>query len=173
LLDQRARRPIMRVVDGVNTGLSWPRIQLGAAKDRAGHDILVLHGPEPDFQWRGFARDVRTLCADLGVRLMVGLGAFPSPVPHTRPVPLVSTATSEELARRVGFMPGAQEVSCGIHAVLERGFAGTDVPAIGIWARVPHYAAPMPYPAASLALLRALEDIGELEFDLSALSAAA
>lgn len=173
LLDQRARRPIMRVVDGVNTGLSWPRIELGAARDQAGRDLLLLHGPEPDFQWRGFARDVRSLCDELGVRLMVGLGAFPSPAPHTRPVPLVSTATTEDLARRVGFVPGSQEVSCGIHAVLERGFAGTSVPAIGIWARVPHYAAPMPYPAASLALLEALADLGGLDLDLSGLVAAA
>jgi predicted RNA methylase len=85
----------------------------------------------------------------------------------------VSTATSEELARRVGFVPGSQEVSCGIHAVLERGFAGTGVPAVGIWARVPHYASPMPYPAASLALLESAAELGGLDLDLSALARAA
>src|SRR5919108_1194008 len=42
LLDQRARRPIAHVVDGVITGLNWPRIQLAAAHDRAGRDVLLL-----------------------------------------------------------------------------------------------------------------------------------
>ena len=32
-LDQRARRPIVRIVDGVNQGLSWPEIELRAGKD--------------------------------------------------------------------------------------------------------------------------------------------
>ena len=34
-----------------------------------------------------------------------------------------------------------------------------DIPAIGVWAQVPHYVAAMPYPAASLALLQATNRI--------------
>src|SRR5207237_307809 len=85
------------------------RHQLAAAKDRAGRDVLLLSGPEPDYQWRGFAREVRSLGTDLGVRLMVGLNSFASPIPHSRPVRLVASATSTELAREVGFIPGEQE----------------------------------------------------------------
>ena len=169
LLDQRARRPLVRVVDGVNTGLNWPRIQLAATKDRAGRDMLLLSGPEPDYQWRGFARDVRALATDLGVRLMVGLNSFASPIPHSRPVQLVASATSTELARQVGFFPGEQEVPAGMEGVLERTFAGAGVPAIGLWAPVPYYAGAMPYPAASLALLESLASVAGLDLDLDAL----
>jgi len=173
LLDQRARRPVLQVVNGVNTALSWPKIQLVTAKDRAGRDLLLLHGPEPDFQWRAFARDVRDLGIDLGVRLVVGLGAFPSPAPHTRPAPIVCAASDADLAKAVGFIPGTQEVACSMQAVLERGFAGAGVPAVGLWARVPHYAAPAPYPAACLALVECLARLGGLDLDVAELKAAA
>ena len=36
LLDYRARRPVMHLRDGVNTSLTWPGIELYAAKDHAG-----------------------------------------------------------------------------------------------------------------------------------------
>ena len=52
LIDQRARRPRMRLIDGVNTGLTWPRLQLRHGRDLAGQDLLILSGPEPDFRWK-------------------------------------------------------------------------------------------------------------------------
>ncbi|MGH9223256.1 MAG: proteasome assembly chaperone family protein [Acidimicrobiales bacterium] len=173
LLDQRARRPFLQVSDGVNSGLSWPKIELLWARDHEGRDILLLSGPEPDYQWRGFARDAVALGQELGVKRMFGLGAFPSPVPHTRPTPLVCTASTAEVAQDIGFMPGTFEVPAGIQAVLERGFAGADTPAVGLWARVPHYVAAMPYPAASLTLLEALARLAPLDLDLTELRRAA
>lgn len=169
VLDQRARRPLMRVADGVNTGLSWPQIELRAARDGQGRDVLLLSGAEPDYQWRAMAQDVHALGAQLGVRMMVGLGAFPSPVPHTRPTPLVCTATSSELAGSIGFMPGTFEVPAGFEAVVERAFADAGTPAVGLWARVPHYVAAMFYPSASVTLLEALASLAGLELDLGEL----
>ena len=51
LIDQRARRPVARLEDGVTTELTWPAIRVVAGKDRVGADILFLTGPEPDFRW--------------------------------------------------------------------------------------------------------------------------
>src|SRR5437016_6779029 len=84
LLDHRARRPVVRIVDGVNTGLMWPKIQLRSGRTESGRDLLVLVGPEPDHQWRAFGTAVAELAGAFGVSLVVGLGAFPAPVPHTR-----------------------------------------------------------------------------------------
>jgi hypothetical protein len=169
LLDLRARRPLARIVDGVNAALNWPRIQLAAGHDRDAKDVLLLSGPEPDFRWHDFAAAVRRLGAEAGVRLVVGLNAFASAVPHTRPSPVLAAATSEELARKVGFLPGDQQVPVGIEAVLQTGFAELGVPAIGLWTPVPYYAAAMLYPGASLALLESLSTLAELDLDLSVL----
>ena len=173
LLDHRARRPIVRIVDGVNTGLRWPEIQLRGGHDADGHDLLLLLGPEPDHQWRAFTAAVGELATSFGVGLVIGLGAFPAPVPHTRPARLASTATTSELAHRVGFLPGALDVPAGVQAALERGFAELGIPAVGLWARVPHYAAAMPYPEASAVLLEGLTSVAGITTDTGDLRRAA
>jgi proteasome assembly chaperone (PAC2) family protein len=172
LLDQRSRRPVLRIVDGVNTGLTWPEITLSLASN-GGRDVLVLSGPEPDLSWKRFTREIVAMSGRLGVEMVVGLGAFPAPVPHTRPVRLVATATTRELADQVGYLPATIDVPAGISASLERGFADANIPAVGIWARVPHYAAGMPYPSASEALLEKLTELTGIAVDTSVLHEAA
>lgn len=165
LLDHRARRPVMELVDGVNTGLVWPTIELRAATDDAGHDLLLLIGAEPDHTWRAFAAAAVDLALDFGTRLVLGLGAYPAPVPHTRPTALASTATGPELAQRVGSMGGRINVPAGVQAAIERQCAEVGLSAVGLWAQVPHYAAAMPYPAAAAALIDGLAEIGGLVLD--------
>ncbi|HVM10196.1 MAG TPA: PAC2 family protein [Acidimicrobiales bacterium] len=172
LLDYRSRRPTMRIENGINTGLTWPTIELRAGRDAAGNDVLLLVGPEPDQQWRAFTTAVCELASSFGVRLAVGLGAFPGPAPHTRPVRLSATATTPELASHIGFMPGVIEVPSGIHGALERGLDLVGIPAVGVWARVPMYVAGSAYPAASVALVEALSRLTGLSVDLSELRAA-
>ncbi|TMK88650.1 MAG: PAC2 family protein [Actinobacteria bacterium] len=173
LLDHRARRPIVRIVDGMNSALMWPEIQLRSGRSESGKDLLFLVGPEPDHRWRAFSTAVAELAGSFGVALVVGLGAFPAPAPHTRPTRLVSTATSTELAHRVGFIPGTIDVPAGAQAALERRFAELGIPAVGLWARVPHYAAAMPYPEASVVLLEGLEHLTGVGADASDLRNAA
>jgi proteasome assembly chaperone (PAC2) family protein len=173
LLDHRARRPVVRIIDGVNSGLMWPEIQLRSGRTEDGQDLLFLVGPEPDHQWRAFCTAVAELAGAFNVTMVVGLGAFPAPVPHTRDARLVATATSSELAHRVGFIPGTIDVPAGVQAALEREFAELGVPAVGLWARVPHYAAAMPFPEASVVLLEGLQRLTGVSADTSELRAAA
>src|SRR5439155_7473977 len=139
LLDHRSRRPVLRISEGVNTGLTWPEIELRAGRDPLGTPVLALTGPEPDHRWRAFTDAVAELAALFDVRLAVGLGAFPAPVPHTRPCRLAATATTPELAGQVGYVGGTLEVPAGVEAALEARFAAAGLPAVGLWARVPHY----------------------------------
>ncbi len=169
LLDYRARRPVLRLVDGENTGLGWSEIQLRAGQDRAGRPIAYLVGPEPDLRWRGFAAAVGDLASELGIRLAVGLGAFPAPAPHTRPVRVAGVSPDQVLAGQVGIVPGRLDVPAGIEGVLELALARVGIPAVGLWARVPHYVATMSYPAASAALVDALAEVGGLDLDSSGL----
>lgn len=159
LLDHRARRPVMHLADGVNTGLSWPGIELRAGSDSDGHDVMVLAGSEPDHAWHSFTEAVVELAQDFGARMVVGLGAYPATVPHTRPVTMSVTASSEELAAVSGLLRGSLEVPAGVQAAIEYRCGELDLPAVGLWAQVPHYVSgePTPYPAASLALLDQLE----------------
>lgn len=171
LIDQRARRPIARIVDGITVDLTWPEVRLVSGRDHLGADLLYLTGPEPDFRWASFVEAVVELVRELDVRMVVGLGAFPAPVPHTRPVRLASTAPPESaaLADRIGTFRGTIEVPSGVQAALELALGRAGVPAIGLWARVPHYVAAMPFPEASAALIDGLCAMTGLVFDSSSL----
>ena len=174
-IDQRARRPIARIVDGITTELTWPEIQLRYGRDGDGADILFLVGPEPDFHWSDFVDVVTDAAGRFDVRLVVGLGAFPAPTPHTRPVRVIATApaSSAHVLALVGSMKGELEVPAGISAALELGFAEVDMDIVTLWARVPHYVSSMPYPQASAALIEGLARIAGLTLDASHLRASA
>ncbi len=173
LIDFRARRPTVQITDGVVVDLSWPVIQLRAGRDAGGQHLLVLVGPEPDMAWHAFVGSVVELCTELGVRLVVSAGAYPAAVPHTRPVRLTAIATNADLAAKVGIVAGSSEVPAGIQTALQQGFAAAEVPAVGIWARVPHSLAGTPFPAASAALVEMLADVTGLALDAGELREAA
>jgi proteasome assembly chaperone (PAC2) family protein len=174
-LDQRARRPVVRIVDGVTVELSWPRTEVRTGTDRDGADIAFLIGPEPDFHWHAFIDAVVDLVRQWQVRLVVGLGAFPAPAPHTRPVKLAGTAPpqSASLIREVGVVQGELEVPAGVLAALEVALGEAGVDAVSLWARVPHYVAAMPFPEAAAALIDGLAAVGGLALESASLRRAA
>ncbi|MDP9020430.1 MAG: PAC2 family protein, partial [Actinomycetota bacterium] len=173
LVDHRSRRPVMHLVEGVNTGLTWPSIEFRRGRDLDQRDLLVLTGTEPDARWRAFTHQVVDLARELNVRLVVGLGAYPAPVPHSRPVRLATTATEAELAARAGQVQTTVDVPGGVGAAIEERCAAVGLPAVGLWAQVPHYAAGMAYPDASASLLEGLCRLAGLRVDVEPLHEAA
>jgi hypothetical protein len=156
LYDYRARRPTLEIVDGRISSLSWPELHLRRARFGT-RDLLVLTGPEPDDRWRTFSAAVVELARHFDVAEWVSLGAIPAAVPHTRPVPIIGTASDPALLRG-DVLPGpagllrvpAAAISVLEHAMIEAGFAS-----VGYFAQVPHYVSG-PYAAAAVELLSAL-----------------
>lgn len=174
LLDHRARRPIMSLVDGVMTRLAWPSIELRALTDLEGRHVLALVGAEPDHAWHSFTRAVVDLALGLDVRMVVGMGAYPAAVPHTRDTNLAMTSPSEDLLGSfVGFVRGSVDVPGGIQAAIEHGAAAAGIPSLGLWAQVPHYVSAMPFPPAAIALIQALQRVAGTRFSVGDLSAEA
>lgn len=168
-IDYRARRPTLVIREGLSEELVWnaPELRLGA--DRSGRRVAVLSGPEPDANWQRFANSVADLAVELGVRRMVGLGAYPFATPHTRSTKLACTTPSATLLAQVPYQRSTVDVPAGMQAVLERYLHDRGIETIGLWAQVPHYVAAMAYPAASAALLEALGDLTGLCVDPSRL----
>ena len=76
----------------------------------------------------------------------------------------MATTATAELARQVGFVQGRIDVPAGVQAAIEDRASHVGVPSLGLWAQVPHYASAMPYPAAGLALIETLTEIGNVSF---------
>ncbi len=164
-VDYRARRPTMELRNGLNTNLDWSTIEMRSGKSPDGKDILFLVGPEPDMAWRRFGRAVATLAVDFGVTQMVSLGAYPFAAPHTRPARLSVSSPSNEVLESVTFARSSVDVPAGMAGVLEHAMHAQKIPAIGIWAQVPHYVSAMEYPAASVALLDGLEEASGIRIE--------
>lgn len=157
LFDYRARRPTLDIRDGRLSSLAWPELTLGLVRVD-GRDLLVLSGAEPDDRWRHLAADTVDLLQQLGVRGWISLGAIPAAVPHTRPVPIMGTASRDGLLRG-GVEPGPiglLRVPSAALSMLEMAAAEAGIPAVGYFAQIPHYVSG-PYALASVELLRALE----------------
>ena len=156
IYDYRSRRPTLDIIDGRPIKLDWPELTL-TATTIDGRDLLVLTGPEPDYRWHELAADVIALARRLGVASWASLGAIPAAVPHTRPVPILATASA------AGLLPsgirqgpdGLLRVPSAMLSVLELTAAEGGIPAVGFFAQVPHYVNAT-YPTASIALLTAL-----------------
>ncbi|MCY4136519.1 MAG: PAC2 family protein [bacterium] len=171
LIDHRARRPTMTVRDGRVDDIRWPAISLQVVHDLDQQEFLMLHGPEPDFRWQAFCTAVDELVQRLGVARAVTLGAYPAAVPHTRPVRLSATGTSQNLIERFGSPQGTLEVPAGIGAALSKRFEVAGLETVSVWAQVPHYASGSPFPAAAAALFQGLRAVADLRFDSAPLIA--
>ncbi len=173
LLDYRARRPIAHLADGVLRGLTWPDIELRAATDGDGNEMLLLVGAEPDRLWHQFTDEVVTLALDFGARMCVGLGAYPFAAPHTRSPRVACTASTPRLAEGT-FLKASLDFPGGIQAAIEQGCDERGIPSVGLWAQIPHYVpSAMPFPAGSVALIESLSLLGDLALPLGDLSARA
>ena len=156
LFDYRARRPPLEIRDGRLAELSWPELVVRHAVID-GQDLLLFGGPEPDYRWRTLAAAVDELVQRLGVASWISLGAIPAAVPHTRPVPILGTASGPGLlVHGIQAGPaGLLRVPSAAISMLEMRVAEAGIPALGYFAQIPHYVSG-PYAPAALELLDVL-----------------
>ncbi|GGS56095.1 hypothetical protein GCM10010156_13330 [Planobispora rosea] len=169
--DFQVTRPIIEMGEGLTRSIIWPTTRLLVARPPgAGRDVVLLRGIEPNMRWRSFCAEIVALCRKLGVEMAVLLGALLNDSPHTRPVPIVGSATDENLAQAINLELSRYEGQTGIVGVLQQAFAAADIPAVSLWASVPHYVAQPPSPKATLALLRRLDDLLKIHMPLGELA---
>jgi hypothetical protein len=80
-------------------------------------------------------------------------------------VRLSASASNATLLDAVGGNRATVDVSSGVTSVFEHRFGELSVDAITLWAQVPHYAAAMPNPPSSLALLDQLQRLAGIRVD--------
>jgi proteasome assembly chaperone (PAC2) family protein len=165
IFDYRARRPTLEIIDGRPEKLTWPELTIRSTRVSE-RDLLILTGAEPDYRWSELSSEIVDLAGRLGVAEWISLGAIPAAVPHTRPVPILGTASEPGLLRG-GVQPGPQgtlTVPAAAISVLDIAVTKSGIPSVGYFAQIPHYISG-PYPGASIELLRVLGRHLGLELD--------
>jgi hypothetical protein len=198
--DFQVTRPVVEITEGRIERLVWPTTRLSVARggaapgpaaadgtDPAGaadgeereaaasgtgldKDIVLVHGIEPNMRWRSFTSELVQGLTDLGVETVILLGALLADAPHTRPVPISVGASDPKLSATVTAPFSDYKGPTGILGVVQYALAGAGIPAVSLWASVPHYVATPPNPKATLALLRGVEDILDAPLPLADLA---
>lgn len=169
--DFQVQRPNVRLLDGVTRRVDWPANDFFHAKVE-GRDVVLFLGLEPNTRWRAYCEAVLEVGRELGVGLLVTLGAFLADVPHTAPAPVnVSSADPTWLAKP-GITPARYEGPTGIVGVLHEAAERFGIPSVSVWAASPHYLPAETNPAAALALLVALRGLLELPIETGELGRA-
>jgi len=172
--DFQAVRPHVALEGGITRRISWPETVFyhAAVPDKARDAVLIL-GFEPNLRWRTFTGEIVGLAQELGVELVVTLGALLADVPHTRPAPVTGSATDPKLVEELGLAASRYEGPTGIVGVLHDACREAGVPSASLWAAVPHYASLASSPKAALALCTRLGNLLDVELALDDLERAA
>jgi len=171
--DFQAVRPQVALEDGLTRRIGWPENAFFRASiPNADRDAVLLLGVEPNTHWRTFTGEIVELTRDLGVELVVTLGALLADVPHTRPAPVTGSASDPKLVDELGLAASRYEGPTGIVGVLHDGCRRSGLASASLWAAVPHYASLVSSPKAAHALCVRLGSLLDVELDLADLERA-
>ncbi len=161
LFDYRQNRPTLDFMEGVIQSVEWPELVMKVNQLEA-HDILVVTGIEPNWNWQRLGASVAGLAERLGVTRHISLGGIPWATPHTRPVSIITTASQPDLLPPGEDRPdGLLRVPGSAVSTIERAVALGGIASVGFWARVPHYVGTTYYAAALALVERVSKHLGE------------
>ncbi len=117
--DFQATRPHVRLEEGYTRRIDWPETVFYHARPAGiDRDAVLLLGVEPNLRWRTFSGLIVDFSRELGVELVVTLGALLADVPHTRPAPVTGSATDPDLVEQLGLQASRYEGPTGIVGVV-------------------------------------------------------
>lgn len=168
--DFQANRPTIRLSEGQSREIEWPgNVLMAARPSGAERDLVLLAGTEPNLRWRTFSDGIADAAEELGVEMVVTLGALIADVTHTLPVPITGLASDPDLVDRLDLSQSSYEGPTGVVGVIHDACGRRGIASASLWAAVPHYVAAVPNPKAALALLRRLEGLVGVAVEASGL----
>ncbi|MBS1674890.1 MAG: PAC2 family protein [Actinobacteria bacterium] len=160
---QWARPTLERDPEG-NRSLRWPTARMLRPVDTpeasAEPRLWLLTGTEPARAWQAFSAEFIDTALSEDVTGFVTLGAMLSDVPHTRPISIFASSENAEVREALGIDRSTYEGPIGILSALEYAAEQAGIPALSLWANVPHYVQTGgSSPKATLALLDRLHEV--------------
>lgn len=158
--DFQVNRPTVSVDENGHRLITWPTTRLYSARPAGGkRDVILVRGIEPSMRWGSYVKELLGHAGHWGASTLVTVGALLADVPHTRPIPVTTTSDDPGLMDRLSLEPSRYEGPTGIVGVFQDAAHRARLPALSLWAAVPHYVGQAPSPKAMLALLRRIEEL--------------
>jgi hypothetical protein len=171
-VDFSVNRPRIVVDAGVVSSLSWPSTRFGWCSPGP-TSVVLVSAPEPQFRWRAYCEAVLEVADAVGCSTVISVGSMLSDVPHTRPTPVFTNAHDPALIDATSLPASHYDGPTGIPGVLQHAAHASGFDTLSLWSAVPAYAATVPSPMATLALVREVASIVGAPVELDQLEAAA
>jgi len=169
-LDFTVARPQVRRCEGGGHEIVWPSHEFFCVEvDSQTSDLVIGLGIEPHLRWKAYSSCVLELIKRLKVRMVVLLGAYLDDVIYSQPVQVAAFSAASKLVPELELSPSTYEGPIGIVGVLGHVLQEARVPALSLWARLPHYVTTTPNWRGALALLHGVESATRVPLDLSGL----
>jgi len=170
--DFQQHRPTIEIIDGVTRSITWPRLRFTALERQDDdHDIVLISGPEPNFNWKTFARSIVEVLDSLGVEEVLMVGAYVGAVGHGTPIVLSGVGSDSVSVIRSGLNSANYSGPTGIVGVVQGACKEAGIRSLSMWAPTPPYLSGNPFPKAVLALVEKISDITNLHIDTAELIA--
>jgi hypothetical protein len=155
--DFTVQRPRVHLDDGERV-IDWPENRFFVASPPgAERDFVLFTGTEPHLRWRTFTEAVQSVLEATGSTMSITAGAQPSAVPHTRPAPVLLSASHPEFETLFGLQAPASRYQgqTGVVGVLNLHLRKLGWQNASLWVLAPHYISigPNPHVAVSLVSL--------------------
>ena len=161
--DYQWARPTLERDEEGNRSLRWPSARMlrpTAVSDGTEPRLWLLTGTEPARAWQAFSAEFIDAALSEDITGFVTLGAMLSDVPHTRPISIFASSENAEVREALGIECSTYEGPIGILSALEHSAEQAGIPALSLWANVPHYVQTGgSSPKATLALLDRLHEV--------------
>jgi len=164
-------RPLIRIVEGSQRELVWPKNEFffHQGSDSTPAAVLMI-ATEPNLKWRSYCGEVTRLAKAVGAQRFVTLGSLVTETAHTRAVPLTGFSTDAGVQAKLAarsITRSSYEGPTGIVGALHDACRLAELPAASLWAASPYYLGQTPNPKTALGLLDALDEVLGLRLNLS------
>lgn len=152
--DFTSTRPFVAIDGNEQRQIEWPENEFAMARiESADRDLIVFTGVEPQLRWRTFCEQILGVATELGVELVVSLGALIADVAHSRPTTIYGTSGDPDLRDQLDLQPSRYEGPTGIVGVLHDACDKAGLKTVSLWGTVPSYVPHANSPKAALALI--------------------
>jgi len=176
LYDLAYMRPLVRIEDGLMIDLKAPSNVLYLWRsEELGKAILILHGAEPSFDWKGYSMKILSICEHADVKRIYMIGGVLDMIPHTRKPKITAVVNMDHLKEEIklfGLTPSRYEGPASIHSYLMWLAREKGIEAISLWGHASNYIA-APNTITALHLLRKLISMLGISIDLRELEESA
>lgn len=164
--DYQFNRPVIRMNEEGEREIVWPSVTFTVVNDEdTESSLVILQGTEPSRAWLSFCEEIFEIATELRVTGIIFLGALLADVPHTRSISIFTSSDDAEIREQLDLPRSSYEGPVGILSILAEAARDHGIPALSVWASVPHYVHHPPSPKVTLALVQKLHELLGIQLD--------